>query len=314
MSTIINATIPMTVSTAVKTMAGPHYEGGYNFEPTHEPQIIPTKDKIADDNFTFGAIPPEYIIPAGEMEISENGEYDVTEYESVNVGIFPQPKPFDNFGVDTEFVGYAIDENFKFSETAWDTWTPATSAALALGHGNDVSIICDLAHYTYWVVPTIKVDYKYVSGTALKTIGKRYFASALYECYGYSNASAVKPRVINSALRKDFFDYALYRLFAYYGNTTGVLESRDITCGMYATGTGSVTFPTSGIADPEHVEFKIARPDLWMLCNSSYFTTAQARKVDKELSTIEYKVAVYRTPNAPMRAISGALLDWIAEE
>ena len=59
-----------------------------NVTPTKEMQII-----IADENYdalekvNVSSIPDEYIVPSGNLDITENGSYDVKDKESVNVEI-----------------------------------------------------------------------------------------------------------------------------------------------------------------------------------------------------------------------------------
>lgn len=57
-------------------------------EPTSEEQIItPEEPYNGFDKVTVNAIPNEYVIAKGTIEITENGTYDVKEKESANVNI-----------------------------------------------------------------------------------------------------------------------------------------------------------------------------------------------------------------------------------
>lgn len=57
--------------------------------PTEEEQILTPSENTYFDSVTVNPIPDEYIIPTGELEIIENGSYDVTEKASVNVDVQP---------------------------------------------------------------------------------------------------------------------------------------------------------------------------------------------------------------------------------
>ena len=56
--------------------------------PSKDSQVVkPSTGYDGLSQVTINAIPGEYIIPAGELDIYENGSYDVTEKDSVNVNI-----------------------------------------------------------------------------------------------------------------------------------------------------------------------------------------------------------------------------------
>lgn len=59
-----------------------------NVEPSKETQVIvPDKGFYALSSVTVNPIPDEYIIPMGILNVTDNGEYDVKNYEKVNVDV-----------------------------------------------------------------------------------------------------------------------------------------------------------------------------------------------------------------------------------
>ena len=58
--------------------------------PTKEQQeIVPDKNYDGLSKVTVQKIPAQYIIPSGNIQITENGTYDITSKESVNVDVQP---------------------------------------------------------------------------------------------------------------------------------------------------------------------------------------------------------------------------------
>lgn len=56
--------------------------------PTKEMQtVVPSEGWDGLSGVTVNAIPEEYIVPSGELEITENGAYDIKGYASANVNI-----------------------------------------------------------------------------------------------------------------------------------------------------------------------------------------------------------------------------------
>lgn len=68
------------------------YTGPVAITPTDEQQTLQTADKLVKSDISVNPIPSEYIVPTGNMEITENGQYDVTAKASVIVDV-PAPAP-----------------------------------------------------------------------------------------------------------------------------------------------------------------------------------------------------------------------------
>lgn len=98
--------VKANVSTEIRPVIDvPEYEGKYTVTPTEETQTLGTNGKRMTDDVIVEPIPSSYVQPSGELDISENGNYDVIEYESVSVDVegssdmFPwatDPDPTDN--------------------------------------------------------------------------------------------------------------------------------------------------------------------------------------------------------------------------
>ena len=80
----------VTVETAIRpSFDVPPYEGEYEVTPTEDTQTLETNGKRMTDNVTVKPIPSSYIQPDGELDITENGQKNVRQYETVNVNVQP---------------------------------------------------------------------------------------------------------------------------------------------------------------------------------------------------------------------------------
>lgn len=85
--------IPLEFGEPVEYVVAPDiYTGPVTVTPSESEQTLLTKDKLLTDNVMVNPIPSEYIVPTGNMEITENGQYDITKKASVTVNV-PVPVP-----------------------------------------------------------------------------------------------------------------------------------------------------------------------------------------------------------------------------
>lgn len=68
----------------------PAYTGSYNVTPTQSQQTLETNGKKMVRDVKVAPIPSQYIIPEGTLEVTQNGQQSVREYENVNVNV-PAP-------------------------------------------------------------------------------------------------------------------------------------------------------------------------------------------------------------------------------
>lgn len=82
--------------------------------PTKEIQTI-TSDEEYDglNEITVNAIPDEYIIPDGTLEVAENGDIDVTTFKTARIGVYVPPKLQDKEVTPTkEIQNISFDEEY----------------------------------------------------------------------------------------------------------------------------------------------------------------------------------------------------------
>lgn len=80
--------VKANVSTEIRPVIDvPEYEGEYTVTPTEETQTLETNGKRMTDDVTVEPIPSSYVQPIGELNISENGNYDVRQYAFAQVSV-----------------------------------------------------------------------------------------------------------------------------------------------------------------------------------------------------------------------------------
>ena len=81
-------------------------------------EVIPDKGYTGLSKVTVKSIPEEYIIPAGTLEITENGTYDVKKYETLTTNIH-EPKPYKpRFISFSNYRGVSLNEEVSNLDTS----------------------------------------------------------------------------------------------------------------------------------------------------------------------------------------------------
>ena len=84
------------------------FQAAKTITPTKASQIAVSSGRYTGGNVTVAAIPNEYIIPSGTLNVSENGQYNVNEYTSVNVDV-----PSSGGGGDTSVEDSLVTKDIK---------------------------------------------------------------------------------------------------------------------------------------------------------------------------------------------------------
>lgn len=189
-----------------------------------------------------------------------------------------------------EFIEEIYDSGaIKLSDTLFDSWTPSTTAKTIRASQTAGTFSAHMGDYEY----LIKWEYRFnavtVSGATLK-------AQILYEGADQWQALHKRPSSWANIEAENFNGNACstyYTVpFMRYWNTSGVLTyTHSITYGVYPVLAAS-TFASS-TADDTTVTLKT--PSVSTRCNATYFATARASQLDKDLSTFRLVGKLYRT-------------------
>ena len=154
--------------------------------PTKEERIFnPTNDNIGFKEVKVNAIPNEYIIPKGKIEITNTNEVNVTDFEIAQ--IVDENLKAENIAENVEVLG--IKGTFRGGVDTSDA--TATSDDLLLGktaYANEQKLVGTIEDYDYSTSENVKVEYtdafyKLVSGTLTEVDDDRITTLKNYAFY-----------------------------------------------------------------------------------------------------------------------------------
>lgn len=189
-----------------------------------------------------------------------------------------------------EFIEEIYDSgDIKLSATSFATWTPSTTAASIRASQTAGTFSAHMGEYEYLIKWEFGFNAVTVSGATLK-------AQLLYEGADQWQALHKRPSSWVNIEAEHFngntcSTYYTIPFMRYY-NTSGALTyTHSISYGIYPVIVAS-TFASS-TADNTTVTLKT--PSVSARCNSTYFATARAPQLDKDLSTFRIVGKLYRT-------------------
>jgi hypothetical protein len=189
-----------------------------------------------------------------------------------------------------EFVEEIYDSgDIKLADTSFNTWTPSTTASTIRSSQTAGTFSAHMGDYEYLIKWEFGFNAVTVSGATLK-------AQLLYE--GADQWQVLHKRPSSWAnIQAEHFNgntcstYYTIPFIRYY-NTSGALTyTHSISYGIYPVIVAS-TFASS-TADNTTVTLKTT--SVSARCNATYFATARAPQLDKDLSTFRIVGKLYRT-------------------
>lgn len=199
---------------------------------------------------------------------------------------------FDWLGKNTEYVKEIYSLSTTLDQTNFATWTPSTTAASIKASSTlTTKEVMDLDDYDYIMVWISDCNVAYNSTWTASA------ASCLRETCLYTQAVFRRPTSVIAIEGKDFNynvaqenSYHIYYC-KYYSSATAI-SIADTTYGpCYISALIAPAISSTSSTSPT---ITIKTPVLSARCSSTYLSTANAKKIDQEKSTVKMKGYLYR--------------------
>lgn len=188
-----------------------------------------------------------------------------------------------------EYLGQVYDSgDVALEDTAFDTWTPSTTAKDIILSVNAGTLALDLSKYEYLI--------KWETGfIPVLNTGATKKAQLIYEGADQYQFINKRPSSLANIQAENFNGNACITFltvpFMRYYNTSGsATYTHSISYGIYPTLTAA-TFSNSTSNTPT---LTIKTPKISARCSSTYFATARAAELDKAESKVRIKGKVWR--------------------
>ena len=199
---------------------------------------------------------------------------------------------FDWLGKNTEYIKEIYSLSTTLDQTNFASWTPSTTASnIKASSTLTTKETMNLEDYDYVMVWISDCNVAYNSTWTASA------ASCLRETCLYTQAVFRRPASVTAIEGKNFNynvsqenNYHIYYC-KYYSSATAVSIAYTTYSPCYISAITAATLSSTSSTSPT---VTIKTPVLTARCSSTYFSTANAKKVDQENSTVKMKGYLYR--------------------
>lgn len=197
--------------------------------------------------------------------------------------------PYDFLGVEPEFVKSLYTASYTLKNTAYDTWTPSTTAAAIVAASTLPDTYAgNTAEYEYYLRWKFDANIAYASGTTMKYATDREIEEVWQVIAKRPSSRAnIAAGAFNGNNCSTYFTAGFT---SYYDKNGSYTYAWSASYGLYLV-VAAATF-SSATSDTPTITLKT--PAINARCSTTYFSTARAANVDKDNSTVKLTGEMYR--------------------
>lgn len=262
-------------------------EAGKTVTPTTSQQTAVAAGKFTTGDIKVGAIPPQYIIPSGTIQIAQNGTgVDVTQYAAADVAV-PQTLTDILLRDDCTLVQKWTNDSLVVTDESKTIPAYSTSAQTVIAAANlSPTITLDYTNYKYYILERFLTIPVYNTTTKEKGRPDCCMTSYLYEIVELEantlRAASGSPSYASRSVA-----------IASQTVTRAPYWSAASTMGIYT----ATTYTASQVASAPTVSsgtLTCIAPSLQMRGSTTYFTSSAWGKITDIRR--QYVIEVYRSP------------------
>lgn len=200
-------------------------------------------------------------------------------------------------GTGFEHVTQLYDHTWKLSETAFNGWTPSSTAKTIIsGAKADTFVATSLEDHDYWSQWRIEANIVYNSGTA---VAKGMLDRVLFQnWYAISRRSSNIANLNSGTRNSGIAENVTNVWFSHYATSaTAWTVAWSQSYGLYPAN-AAPTFNSSTAASPT---ITVKFPSINAKCSATYWATSLAGATDQDASTIRMVCDIWRSTNVGYR-------------